>query len=134
MCDKSTSAEFSAGCLSSSVHPSSETSAASHQQFRGKSEFLIQSQIPSPPSRPDSRSFRQSLSLTVKQLLGLPLASLPLPPGMKGHELARWRRFAAKGGIGKCTAVNDCVAHSSDDLMFLKVRSRLGVVLVSNGF
>ncbi|KAH6893799.1 hypothetical protein BKA70DRAFT_1031296, partial [Coprinopsis sp. MPI-PUGE-AT-0042] len=34
-------------------------------------------------------------------------------------ELARWTRFAAKGGIGKCTAVNDCVAESSEDLMFL---------------
>ncbi|KAF9645319.1 hypothetical protein BDM02DRAFT_3076745, partial [Thelephora ganbajun] len=39
---------------------------------------------------------------------------------MKVHELARWTRFAAKGGIGKCTAVHDCVAQSSDDLMFLK--------------
>lgn len=37
-------------------------------------------------------------------------------------ELARWTRFAAKGGIGKCTAINDCVAESSEDLMFLTVR------------
>ncbi|KAJ3766879.1 hypothetical protein EV361DRAFT_973800 [Lentinula raphanica] len=35
-------------------------------------------------------------------------------------ELSRWTRFAAKGGIGKCTAVQDCVAESSEDLMFLK--------------
>lgn len=37
--------------------------------------------------------------------------------------MARWTRFAAKGGIGKCTAVRDCVAQSSNDLMFLRVRS-----------
>jgi hypothetical protein len=48
---------------------------------------------------------------------------------MKVHELARWTRFAAKGGIGKCIAVHDCVAQSSDDLMFLKVRI-LGAALV----
>jgi hypothetical protein len=36
-------------------------------------------------------------------------------------ELARWTRFAAKGGIGKGTAKCDCVAESSDDLMFMKV-------------
>ena len=41
---------------------------------------------------------------------------------MDAAELARWTRFAAKGGIGKCTAVQDCVAQSSEDLMFLKVR------------
>lgn len=40
---------------------------------------------------------------------------------MDAAELARWTRFAAKGGIGKCTAVKDCVAKSGDDLMFLKV-------------
>ncbi|KAI4525189.1 hypothetical protein K523DRAFT_345751 [Schizophyllum commune Tattone D] len=39
---------------------------------------------------------------------------------MDAAELARWTRFAAKGGIGKCTAVQDCVAQSSEDLMFLK--------------
>ncbi|OCB89507.1 RabGAP/TBC [Sanghuangporus baumii] len=39
---------------------------------------------------------------------------------MDGTELARWTRFAAKGGIGKCTAVQDCVAESPEDLMFLK--------------
>ncbi|KAL5534857.1 hypothetical protein ACEPAG_1322 [Sanghuangporus baumii] len=41
-------------------------------------------------------------------------------PAMDGTELARWTRFAAKGGIGKCTAVQDCVAESPEDLMFLK--------------
>ena len=41
---------------------------------------------------------------------------------MNCHELARWQRFAANGGIGKCTAVHDCVAQTPDDLMFLKVR------------
>jgi hypothetical protein len=40
---------------------------------------------------------------------------------MDAAELARWTRFAAKGGIGKCTATRDCVAESADDLMFLKV-------------
>ncbi|KAF9459090.1 rab-GTPase-TBC domain-containing protein [Collybia nuda] len=39
---------------------------------------------------------------------------------MDASELARWTRFAAKGGIGKCTAVLDCVAESAEDLMFLK--------------
>ncbi|KAG6856602.1 hypothetical protein H0H87_002694 [Tephrocybe sp. NHM501043] len=39
---------------------------------------------------------------------------------MEAIELARWTRFAAKGGIGKCTALCDCVAENADDLMFLK--------------
>ncbi|KAG6826478.1 hypothetical protein H0H92_015651 [Tricholoma furcatifolium] len=39
---------------------------------------------------------------------------------MEAIELARWTRFAAKGGIGKCTALYDCVAEDSSDLMFLK--------------
>jgi hypothetical protein len=37
------------------------------------------------------------------------------------HDLARWTRFAAKGGIGRCTATVDCVASQIGDLMFLKV-------------
>ena len=41
--------------------------------------------------------------------------------GLEASELARWTRFAAKGGIGKCTATCDCIAESTDDLMFLKV-------------
>jgi len=41
--------------------------------------------------------------------------------GLEPVELARWSRFAAKGGIGKCTATCDCVAESADDLMFMKV-------------
>ena len=41
--------------------------------------------------------------------------------GLEASELARWTRFAAKGGIGKCTATCDCVAESVDDLMFFKV-------------
>ncbi|KAJ8584066.1 hypothetical protein M405DRAFT_747662, partial [Rhizopogon salebrosus TDB-379] len=36
------------------------------------------------------------------------------------HDLARWTRFAAKGGIGRCTATVDCVAREIGDLMFLK--------------
>lgn len=40
---------------------------------------------------------------------------------MDAAELARWTRFAGKGGIGKGTAVQDCVAKNPEDLMFLKV-------------
>lgn len=38
---------------------------------------------------------------------------------MDATELARWTRFASRGGIGKCTAVTDCVAEEPGDLMFL---------------
>ena len=38
---------------------------------------------------------------------------------MDATDLGRWTRFAAKGGIGKCTALQDYVAQGSDDLMFL---------------
>jgi len=53
--------------------------------------------------------------------------------GLEAAELARWTRFAAKGGIGKCTATCDCVAESADDLMFLKV-SRQHLILKDNFF
>jgi hypothetical protein len=43
---------------------------------------------------------------------------------MEAAELARWTRFAAKGGIGRCTAIHDCIAETPEDLMFLKVRRR----------
>ncbi|KAH0826343.1 hypothetical protein J3R83DRAFT_5298 [Lanmaoa asiatica] len=40
---------------------------------------------------------------------------------MDAHELARWTRFAAKGGIGRGTAIVDCIAQEmGEDLMFLK--------------
>ncbi|KAI0056890.1 hypothetical protein BV25DRAFT_1533903 [Artomyces pyxidatus] len=39
---------------------------------------------------------------------------------MDATQLSRWTRFAAKGGIGKCTALQDCVAKEAEDLMFLK--------------
>ncbi|EGN97161.1 hypothetical protein SERLA73DRAFT_139266, partial [Serpula lacrymans var. lacrymans S7.3] len=39
---------------------------------------------------------------------------------MDAAELARWTRFAAKGGIGKCTARIDCIAEETGDLMFLQ--------------
>lgn len=42
---------------------------------------------------------------------------------MDAPELARWTRFASKGGIGRGTATMDCVAEDEEDLMFLKVRS-----------
>ena len=42
---------------------------------------------------------------------------------MDAQDLARWTRFAGKGGIGKCSAIIDCVAQEmGEDLMFLKVR------------
>ena len=40
---------------------------------------------------------------------------------MDASELGRWTRFAAKGGIGKCTALQDCIAEQAEDLMFMKV-------------
>ena len=40
---------------------------------------------------------------------------------MDATELGRWSRFAAKGGIGKCTALQDYVAEEPEDLMFMKV-------------
>ncbi|KAI0246565.1 rab-GTPase-TBC domain-containing protein [Lactifluus subvellereus] len=39
---------------------------------------------------------------------------------MDGPQLSRWTRFASKGGIGKCVALQDCVAEAQGDLMFLK--------------
>ncbi|KAH9974513.1 rab-GTPase-TBC domain-containing protein [Russula compacta] len=39
---------------------------------------------------------------------------------MDPSQLSRWTRFAKKGGIGKCVALQDCVAESPGDLMFLK--------------
>jgi hypothetical protein len=40
---------------------------------------------------------------------------------MDALELARWTRFAGKGGIGKCSAIVDCIAQEmGEDLMFLK--------------
>lgn len=42
---------------------------------------------------------------------------------MDAQELARWLRFATKGGIGKCTATRDCVAQNPEDLMFLQASS-----------
>ncbi|KAG8963955.1 hypothetical protein FRC05_004357 [Tulasnella sp. 425] len=39
---------------------------------------------------------------------------------MDALELARWKRYAAKGGIGTCTAVVDCAAETPGDLMFFQ--------------
>lgn len=41
---------------------------------------------------------------------------------MDATDLQVWKRFAAKGGIGKCTAIADCVAEEMSDLMFYKVK------------
>ncbi|KAF9062341.1 hypothetical protein BDP27DRAFT_294655 [Rhodocollybia butyracea] len=43
---------------------------------------------------------------------------------MDAAELARLIRFAARGGIGKATAIEDRVAESSEDLMFIEVVHR----------
>ncbi|CEL59739.1 TBC1 domain family member 10B OS=Mus musculus GN=Tbc1d10b PE=1 SV=2 [Rhizoctonia solani AG-1 IB] len=39
---------------------------------------------------------------------------------MESADLARWQRFASKGGIGKSTALIDRIAEHDGDLMFLK--------------
>ncbi|KAI0353294.1 hypothetical protein OH77DRAFT_648037 [Trametes cingulata] len=39
---------------------------------------------------------------------------------MDAAELGRCTRLAAKGGIGKCTALQDCIAEQPEDLMFMK--------------
>ncbi|KZV75280.1 hypothetical protein PENSPDRAFT_538468, partial [Peniophora sp. CONT] len=39
---------------------------------------------------------------------------------MDAAQLGRWTRFAAKGGIGRATALVDYVAEQPQDLMFLK--------------
>ena len=51
---------------------------------------------------------------------------------MDAGQLARWTRFTAKGGIGKCTATQDCVAERAEDLLFLKVSCspQFGVAVV----
>jgi len=50
---------------------------------------------------------------------------------MDATELARWTRFAAKGGIGKCNALCDCVAENDGDLMFLKVPSSAFILILT---
>ncbi|KAI0737573.1 hypothetical protein C8Q80DRAFT_1061597, partial [Daedaleopsis nitida] len=42
---------------------------------------------------------------------------------MDASELGRWTRFASKGGISKCTVLQDCIAERVEDLMFMKVSS-----------
>lgn len=49
------------------------------------------------------------------------MAQRLLAATMASSDLARWQRFAGKGGIGKSTALVDCVAERDGDLMFLKV-------------
>ncbi|THU95191.1 hypothetical protein K435DRAFT_604975, partial [Dendrothele bispora CBS 962.96] len=44
---------------------------------------------------------------------------------MDAAELSRRTRFAAKGGVGKCTATHECVAEGNEDLIFMKVRTLL---------
>ena len=52
-----------------------------------------------------------------------PFGFVPNFAAMDASELGRWTRFASKGGIGKCTALEDCIAEEAQDLMFMKVRS-----------
>jgi hypothetical protein len=42
---------------------------------------------------------------------------------MDATQLSRWTRFASKGGIGKCIALQDCAAKEPGDLMFFKVHT-----------
>ena len=49
---------------------------------------------------------------------------------MDAAQLGRWMRFAAKGGIGRATALVDYVAERPQDLMFLKVRPLLFSILL----
>ncbi|KAI5453882.1 hypothetical protein NCC49_004878 [Naganishia albida] len=39
--------------------------------------------------------------------------------GLDATSLAKWNRLAAKGGIGKAVALEDCMANRKGDLMFL---------------
>ena len=122
MSDKSTSVRSSAPFIPSSVRPSPRGPRRPPSTLPGKIRISITSRHHGPAND------------LPGQVCSLPKNDSPGSPSllnMKVHELARWTRFAAKGGIGKCTAVQDCVALSSDDLMFLKVRS-LGVVLILN--
>jgi len=48
---------------------------------------------------------------------------------MDASRFSRWTRFAKKGGIGKCVAVQDCVAEQPGDLMFFKVHLSLFHIL-----
>ncbi|KZT68516.1 hypothetical protein DAEQUDRAFT_656014, partial [Daedalea quercina L-15889] len=52
---------------------------------------------------------------------------------MDATELGRWSRFAAKGGIGKCTALQDYVAEEPEDLMFMKAHDDEITVLMQLG-
>lgn len=75
------------------------------------------------------------LSFAVIAWLGIPTTRIyPLiryNPNMDASELGRWTRFAAKGGIGKCTALQDCIAEQAEDLMFMKVRSPLHMIAIA---
>ncbi|KAF6745150.1 hypothetical protein DFP72DRAFT_786696, partial [Ephemerocybe angulata] len=52
---------------------------------------------------------------------------------MEPSDLARWTRFAMKGGIGRCVAICDCVAENTDDLMFLKDDEIVVLLQVTDG-
>jgi len=48
---------------------------------------------------------------------------------MDASRFSRWTRFAKKGGIGKCVALQDCAAEQPGDLMFFKVHLSLFHIL-----
>ncbi len=49
---------------------------------------------------------------------------------MDASRFSRWTRFAKKGGIGKCVALQDCVAEHPGDLMFFKVHLSLSLLFL----
>ena len=53
---------------------------------------------------------------------------------MDASRFSRWTRFAKKGGIGKCVALQDCVAEQPGDLMFFKVPLSLPFISPSFAF
>ncbi|KZO92108.1 hypothetical protein CALVIDRAFT_473938, partial [Calocera viscosa TUFC12733] len=52
---------------------------------------------------------------------------------MDAAQLARWTRFAAKGGIGRGTALRDCVAEGPEDLMFMQGDEIVFLMSVADG-
>ncbi|EJT99137.1 hypothetical protein DACRYDRAFT_42624, partial [Dacryopinax primogenitus] len=52
---------------------------------------------------------------------------------MDATQLARWTRFAAKGGIGRGTALRDCVAEGPEDLMFMQGDEVVVLMSVAEG-
>jgi hypothetical protein len=45
-------------------------------------------------------------------------------------DFTHWTCFAAKGGIEKCTALNDCIVEKEGELMFLTVSDNITIISV----